>query len=38
MTSGIRAAMGADAGQVLRSIFTKAALQLAVGIVMALMI
>jgi predicted permease len=39
---GIRAAMGADAGQLLRSIFTKAALQLAagvaVGIVMALMI
>jgi len=39
---GIRAAMGADAVQLLRSIFTKAALQLAagvaVGIVMALMI
>ena len=39
---GIRAAIGADAGQLLRSIFTKAALQLAagvaVGIVMALMI
>jgi predicted permease len=39
---GIRAAMGADAGQLLRSIFRKAALQLAagvaVGIVMALMI
>jgi ABC-type antimicrobial peptide transport system permease subunit len=39
---GIRAAMGADAGQLLRSIFTKAALQLAagvvVGIVLALMI
>jgi putative ABC transport system permease protein len=39
---GIRAALGADAGQLLRSIFTKAALQLAagvaVGIVMALMI
>src|SRR4029079_6747262 len=39
---GIRAAMGADAGQLLRSIFAKAALQLAagvaVGIVMALMI
>jgi putative ABC transport system permease protein len=39
---GIRAAMGADAGQLLRSIFTKAALQLAagvaVGIVTALMI
>ncbi len=39
---GIRAAMGAEAGQLLRSIFTKAALQLAagvaVGIVMALMI
>ena len=39
---GIRAAMGADAGQLLRSIFSKAALQLAagvaVGIVMALMI
>jgi putative ABC transport system permease protein len=39
---GIRAAMGADAGQLLRSIFTKAALQLAAGIlvgaVLALMI
>lgn len=39
---GIRAAMGADAGQLLRSIFTKAALQLAagvaVGVVMALAI
>ncbi len=39
---GIRAAMGADAGQLLRSIFTKAALQLTagvvVGIVMALVI
>ena len=39
---GIRAAMGADAGQLLRSIFAKAALQLAagvaVGVVMALMI
>ena len=39
---GIRAALGADAGQLLRSIFTKAALQLAagvaVGIVLALMI
>ena len=39
---GIRAAMGADAGQLLRSIFAKAALQLAagvvVGIVMALTI
>jgi predicted permease len=39
---GIRAAMGADSGQLLRSIFAKAALQLsagvAVGIVMALMI
>jgi predicted permease len=39
---GIRAAMGADAGQLLRSIFTKAALQLAagvaVGLVMALVI
>jgi hypothetical protein len=38
---GIRAAMGADAGQLLRSIFTRAALQLAagvaVGIVMALL-
>jgi hypothetical protein len=38
---GIRAAMGADAGQLLRSIFTKAALQLTagavVGIVLALM-
>jgi hypothetical protein len=29
---GIRAALGADAGQLLRSIFTKAALQLAAGI------
>jgi hypothetical protein len=39
---GIRAALGADAGQLLRSIFTKAALQLAagvgVGVVLALMI
>jgi hypothetical protein len=39
---GIRAALGADAGQLLRSIFSKAALQLgagvAVGMVMALMI
>src|SRR4029079_7696141 len=39
---GIRAAMGADASQLLRNIFTRAALQLAaglvVGIVMALMI
>jgi ABC-type antimicrobial peptide transport system permease subunit len=39
---GIRAALGADAGQLLRSIFTKAALQLAsgvaVGIVLALLI
>jgi ABC-type antimicrobial peptide transport system permease subunit len=39
---GIRSAMGADAGQLLRSIFTRAALQLAAGIVvgtaMALMI
>jgi predicted permease len=39
---GIRAAMGADAGQLLRSIFTRAALQLAAGIgvgtVLALMI
>ena len=38
---GIRAAMGADAGQLLRSIFSRAALQLAagvaVGIVLALM-
>jgi hypothetical protein len=38
---GIRAALGADAGQLLRSIFTKAALQLAagvaVGIVLAVM-
>jgi predicted permease len=38
---GIRAAMGADAGQLLRSIFTRSALQLAsgvgVGIVLALM-
>ena len=30
---GIRAAMGADAGQLLRGIFTKAALQLAAGVV-----
>ena len=30
---GIRAAMGADTGQLLRSIFTKAALQLAAGVV-----
>jgi hypothetical protein len=30
---GIRAAMGADPGQLLRSIFTKAALQLAAGVV-----
>jgi len=30
---GIRSAMGADAGQLLRSIFTRAALQLAAGIV-----
>jgi ABC-type antimicrobial peptide transport system permease subunit len=30
---GIRAAMGADAGQLLRSIFARAALQLAAGIV-----
>lgn len=41
LRSGL-AAMGADAGQLLRSIFTKAALQLAagvaVGLVMALMI
>jgi putative ABC transport system permease protein len=29
---GIRAALGADAGQLLRSIFTKAALQLAAGV------
>jgi hypothetical protein len=39
---GIRAAMGADAGQLLRSIFSKAALQLssgvAMGIVLALLI
>lgn len=39
---GIRAALGADAGQLLRSVFAKAALQLAagvaVGIVLALMI
>jgi hypothetical protein len=39
---GIRAAMGADAGQLLRSIFTKAALQLGagvvVGVVLALMV
>ncbi len=30
---GIRAALGADAGQLLRSIFTRAALQLAAGVV-----
>ena len=30
---GIRTAMGADPGQLLRSIFTKAALQLAAGVV-----
>jgi ABC-type antimicrobial peptide transport system permease subunit len=30
---GIRAAMGADAGQLLRSIFTKATLQIAAGVV-----
>jgi ABC-type antimicrobial peptide transport system permease subunit len=30
---GIRAALGADAGQLLRSIFTKVALQLAAGVV-----
>src|SRR4026209_2539687 len=30
---GIRAALGADAGRLLRSIFTRAALQLAAGIV-----
>jgi hypothetical protein len=30
---GIRSAMGADAGQLLRSIFTRAALQLAAGVV-----
>jgi predicted permease len=33
---GIRAAMGADAGQLLRSIFTKAALQLAAGVAVGL--
>jgi putative ABC transport system permease protein len=35
---GIRAAMGADAGQLLRSIFTKAALQLAAGVVVGLVL
>jgi ABC-type antimicrobial peptide transport system permease subunit len=35
---GIRAAMGADAGQLLRSIFTKAALQLAAGVVLGIVL
>jgi predicted permease len=35
---GIRAAMGADAGQLLRSIFTKAALQLAAGAVVGILL
>ena len=35
---GIRAAMGADAGQLLRSIFTRAALQLAAGVVTGLVL
>jgi len=35
---GIRAAMGADAGQLLRSIFAKAALQLAAGVVVGIAI
>jgi predicted permease len=35
---GIRAAMGADAGQLLRSIFTKAALQLAAGVVVGIVL
>jgi predicted permease len=35
---GIRAAMGADAGQLLRSIFTKAALQLATGVAVGLVL
>jgi ABC-type antimicrobial peptide transport system permease subunit len=35
---GIRAALGADAGQLLRSIFTKAALQLAAGVVVGIVL
>jgi ABC-type lipoprotein release transport system permease subunit len=35
---GIRAAMGADARQLLRSIFTKAALQLAAGVVVGIVL
>jgi hypothetical protein len=35
---GIRAAMGADAGQLLRSIFTKAALRLAAGVVVGIVL
>jgi putative ABC transport system permease protein len=35
---GIRAAMGADAGQLLRSIFAKAALQLAAGVVVGIVL
>jgi hypothetical protein len=35
---GIRAAMGADAGQLLRNIFTKAALQLAAGVVVGIVL
>jgi ABC-type antimicrobial peptide transport system permease subunit len=35
---GIRAAIGADAGQLLRSIFTKAALQLAAGVVVGIVL
>ena len=35
---GIRSAMGADAGQLLRSIFTRAALQLAAGVVVGIAI
>jgi ABC-type lipoprotein release transport system permease subunit len=35
---GIRAAMGADAGQLLRGIFTKAALQLAAGVVVGIVL
>ncbi|HUQ89773.1 MAG TPA: ABC transporter permease, partial [Vicinamibacterales bacterium] len=35
---GIRAAMGADPGQLLRSIFTKAALQLAAGVVVGIVL
>jgi putative ABC transport system permease protein len=35
---GIRAAMGADAGQLLRSIFTKAALQLSAGVVLGIVL